>query len=287
MARYCNCAFKGYVEKAYNNIKSKWMSEHVEVAYLDSSHPNFEKEYQLLVHKDLSDFYEKILLIKDELVNNKFMKTVQIGSGHNFDVLHISGHLYQPLLYINGNDTTFIGDNGTSLIEIRPVPLNLGEKDFLMDIQHFADSDKGKDFMKDKELYLLRNKSKKGIGFFDASGFYPDFIVWLIAGSHQYISFVDPKGITRLKHFSDSKIELHKEIKVIEKSLNDDDITLNSYIISNTPLKDVLYWSEFNDKSEGPDANKVKQKFNDHHVYFQKEQKEVYIEMMLLSMMEE
>lgn len=83
--------------------------------------------------------------------------------------------------------------------------------------------------MKDKELYLLRNKSKKGIGFFDASGFYPDFIVWIIAGSHQYISFVDPKGITRLKHFSDSKIELHKEIKVIEKSLSGDDITLNSY----------------------------------------------------------
>ncbi len=48
-----------------------------------------------------------------------------------------------------------------------------------------------------------------------------------------------------------------------------------------------VYWSEFNDKSEGPDANKVKQKFNDHHVYSQREQKEVYIEMMLLSMMEE
>lgn len=278
---------KGYVEKAYNNIKSKWMSEHVEVAYLDSSHPNFEKEYQLLVHKDLSEFYEKILQIKDELVNNKFMKTVQIGSGHNFDVLHISGHLYQPLLYINGNDTTFIGDNGTSLIEIRPVPLNLGEKDFLMDIQHFADSDKGKDFMKDKELYLLRNKSKKGIGFFDASGFYPDFIVWLISGSHQYISFVDPKGITRLKHFSDSKIELHKEIKVIEKSLNDINITLNSYIISNTPIKEVFHWSEFNDKGEIPKVYEVQQKFNNHHVYFQREQKEVYIENMLISMMVE
>lgn len=50
-----------------------------------------------------------------------------------------------------------------------------------MDIQHFADLEKGKIFMKDKELYLLRNKSKKGIGFFDALGFYPDFIVWLIA----------------------------------------------------------------------------------------------------------
>ena len=144
-----------------------------------------------------------------------------------------------------------------------------------------------KKFRNSYAVYLLRNKSKKGIGFFDASGFYPDFIVWLISGSHQYISFVDPKGITRLKHFSDSKIELHKEIKVIEKSLSDDDITLNSYIISNTPFKEVLHWSEFNDKGEILDLNEVQMKFNDHHVYFQREQKEVYIEKMLLSMMAE
>lgn len=274
---------KGYVEKAYNNIKSKWMSGNVVVDYLDSSHPNFEKEYQLLIHKDLSDFYEKILQIKEELANNRFLKTVQVGSGHNFDILHISGHLYQPLLYINGNDTTFIGENGTSLIEIRPVPLNIGEKDFLMDIQHFADSEAGKDFMQDKELYLLRNKSRKGIGFFDASGFYPDFIVWLIVGEHQYVSFVDPKGILRLQQFSDDKIQLYRKIKDMERTLNDSNITLNSYIIANTPVKDVRNWAEFEGRTII--EKDIIDKFNNHHIYFQREQKEVYVRYMLNSMM--
>ena len=41
---------KGYVEKVYNNAKSRWMSQNVETAYLDSSHPNFEEEYLSLIH---------------------------------------------------------------------------------------------------------------------------------------------------------------------------------------------------------------------------------------------
>lgn len=277
---------KAYVEKAYNNIKSKWMGGHMVIDYLDPSHPNFETEYRLHIHKDLSEFYEKILQIKDELANNRFLKTVQIGSGNSFEALYIAGHLYQPLLYINGSDTAFMDDNGTSLIEIRPVPLNVGERNFLVDIQHFADSDKGRDFLKDKELYLLRNKSRKGIGFFDASGFYPDFIVWLIVGEHQYVSFVDPKGILRLKRFSDEKIELHKKIKDMEKLLKkDNDITLNSYIIANTPLSGVMHWAEFEGRAVV--EKDIIEKFNKHHVYFQREQQEVYIKDMLVSMMKD
>ena len=274
---------KGYIEKAYNIAKSKWMSEHVEIAYLDSSHPNFETEYQLHIHRDLKDFYDKILQIKDELENNTFLKTVQVGAGHNFDALYISGHLYQPLLYINGNDSTFKGVNGTSLIEIRPVPLNNGEKEFLVDIQNFVDSDAGKSYMQDKELYLLRNKSRKGIGFFDASGFYPDFILWLIVGKHQYVSFVDPKGILHLKAFNDSKIALHKNIKDIERTLGDRDITLNSYIIANTDLREVLHWTDFRNKTML--ENDVLQEFNHHNIFFPKYQKESYIMSMLESMM--
>jgi hypothetical protein len=33
------------------------------------------------------------------------------------------------------------------------------------------------------------------VGFFEAGNFHPDFIVWLIDKGHEYISFVDPKGI--------------------------------------------------------------------------------------------
>jgi hypothetical protein len=30
------------------------------------------------------------------------------------------------------------------------------------------------------DMYLLRNQSRKGIDFFEAGNFYPDFILWLL-----------------------------------------------------------------------------------------------------------
>jgi hypothetical protein len=55
--------------------------------------------------------------------------------------------------------------------------------------------------------------SKKGIGFFEANNFFPDFILWLVVGKKQYVSFIDPKGLRQIQGFSDPKIELHKTIK--------------------------------------------------------------------------
>jgi hypothetical protein len=133
-----------------------------------------------------------------------------------------------------------------------------------------------------RHLYLLRNKSKKGIGFFDTTGFYPDFIIWLVIGKHQYVSFIDPKGITHLHGFDDEKIQLYKSIReTIEPVLNDPDITLNSYIVADTELKEVKHWNDFGEHA----AEESKQKlFNEHHVYFQKDQQSSYIRLILESM---
>lgn len=62
-------------------------------------------------------------------------------------------------------------------------------------------------FFEDKELYLLRNRSRgKGIGFFEAGNFYPDFILWLLMDGKQYVTFIDPKGICNLRGFGDDKV---------------------------------------------------------------------------------
>ena len=43
---------------------------------------------------------------------------------------------------------------------------------------------------------LLRNLSKgRGVGFFEAGNFHPDFILWLVEEGRQQVIFVDPKGI--------------------------------------------------------------------------------------------
>ena len=272
---------KGYIEKAYNNAKSKWMSNNVEVAYLDASHPNFEAEYKIVIHKDLEDFYGKIEELKNTLANNEFSRTIQVAQTPNaFDALYISGHLYQPLLYLD--EKRYKHPEIGNLIEIKPVQLNQGERDFVCDIQRYFDNNP--EFFADKKLFLLRNKSKKGIGFFDATGFYPDFIVWVIVGEHQYVSFVDPKGISHVNGFSNPKIALHKLIREeIEPKLNDSDISLSSFIISNTPFSAVKHWVDFND-DEMRSVEQLKQ-FNQHNVLFQNDQKEMYVKMMMETML--
>lgn len=275
---------KSYVEKLYNNAKSRWMSLHVETAYLDTTHPNFEKEYQVLMHKELfknedeAGFCKAINKLKQELTEGTFSQSIKIANSSDFEALSIAGHLYQPLLYLNEN--AFKHRNLGKLIEIRPVALNKGERDFVCDIQRFFDGNPT--FFEDKSLYLLRNKSRKGIGFFDDSGFYPDFIVWLVVGEGQYVSFIDPKGITHLNGFSNSKVQLHKVIREeIEPGLHDANIILNSYIVSNSELKDVKHWVDFPEL----DLTSKQKKFNEHHIYFQRDQKEKYIGLILEDML--
>lgn len=275
---------KSYVEKAYNNAKSRWMSHNVVTAYLDSSHPNFEEEYHVLMHKDLfknedeAGFYKAINKLKQELAEGTFSKSIRIANSDNFEALYISGHLYQPLLYLN--EPEFKHKEIGKLIEIKPVALNKGERDFVCDIQRFFDNNQA--FFEGKSLYLLRNKSRKGIGFFEDRGFYPDFIIWLVVGEHQYISFIDPKGISHITGFSSSKIQLYKSIREdIEPGLHDSDITLNSYIVSNTEMKVVAHWVDFPDL----DLNSKQKIFNEHHIYFQGDQKKSYIRLILENML--
>ena len=166
-------------------------------------------------------------------------------------------HLYEPLLHLAG-----------SAVEIRPVPLNVGERRFVEDIKAYFDTEPT--LLKDAELYLLRNLSKgRGVGFFEAGNFHPDFIVWLLAGDRQYISFVDPKGIRNLG-FTDPKIQFFETIKHIEKRLADPAVTLNSFIISNTPSHVMkLQWAV--DKAA----------MTARHILFQDEDRNTYIQALL------
>ena len=58
------------------------------------------------------------------------------------------------------------------------------------------------------------------------------------------------------------------------------ELTLNSYIVSNTPLSAVKYWADF-DADVMKDSHKQIPLFNEHHVYFQGDQKETYVKRIL------
>jgi len=65
---------------------------------------------------------------------------------------------------------------------------------FVEDLKAFYDANP--DYFAHQELYLLRNLSKgRGVGFFEAGNFHPDFIIWQVLDGHQRVTFVDPKGI--------------------------------------------------------------------------------------------
>jgi len=71
----------------------------------------------------------------------------------------------------------------------------------------------------------------KGVGFFEAGNFHPDFIWWLLKGAQQYVTFIEPHGLLHEGPASE-KILFHRRIKDVEKRLNDPGVILNSFILS-------------------------------------------------------
>jgi len=252
---------KSFIERIYNYQKNKFYSDKIEVAILDSTHPNFVEEYNFLVKKTEDRLISKLQDLKEIVRKKEFKANFKIDN--DFEALYAGLHLYQPLIYI---------DKGKyeEVVKLQPVPLNKGERDLVEDLKSYFGCNT--EFFKDKQLYLLRNMSRKGIGFFEANNFFPDFILWLVIGEMQYVSFIDPKGLRQIQGLTDPKIQLHKTLKAsIQPKLNDPDIELDSFIISNTPYNQLSHWK----------GQESMEDFNSNHVLFQKEQREYYIQIII------
>lgn len=250
-----------YCERYYSFRKKEWELPHLEYRYLDESDPNFpqiseefpEGYYRILVEESQTEIIDKLKELKEDIDAGK-LRPWQFGG---LQAIPFGRHLYEPLLHLAGG-----------AVEISPVPLNRGERRFVEDLKAYCDSSPA--LLQDKELYLLRNLSKgRGVGFFEAGNFHPDFILWLIVGGQEYITFVDPKGIRNLGA-QDPKIQFYKTIKEIEQRLDDPTVTLNSFVISNTPVHEMqLLWG----------VNKAEMEA--WHVLFQREDKESYVPTLL------
>lgn len=249
---------KRYVDRYYKFKKQKFEGGHLEYRELSEDDPNFVSEYRLLIEQSRQDIVEKLKEIKS-MIEKGELQDVEFQSLH---AIAFGRHLYEPLIYV-----------GNELIEVKPVVLeNEGERDFVLDLQKYCDSENGKEFLKDKELYLLRNLSRgRGIGFFEAGNFYPDFILWVLVNGKQYVNFIDPKGLRNLEGPEDPKILFHRTIKDLEKQLGDSAIVLNSFIVSSTPLNQIKWWN----------GGMTKDQLEARNVLFQQDDKETYIEKLL------
>jgi hypothetical protein len=217
---------KKYMKSFYEYKKSEWESQFLEYRELDKikDKANLIDEYIVSVEDKETELIGILEKLEKQLKNKK----IPSSSKANLKVFGFDKHLYNPLIYTN---------KGVTSLQIKPIELNEGEKDFVEDLRDFV-KNKGNEY-NDIELFLLRNQSKTGFSFFAEGNFYPDFIMWIIKNGKQYISFIDPKGIRNLNPKNDPKINLSIQIKEIEKKLDDKNTILNSFIISNTNLSEL------------------------------------------------
>lgn len=230
---------KKYCEAFYADHQIRWESKHSEYVELP------ENELGLAEDKDGTPGY-RFSVDKNEHPGviaklQQLKEAVKAGRLKDFEAkqgvltsFNFGRHLYGPLIHISGS----VG------IQVAPVHLNDGERDFVLDLRGFYTANSP--YFADKELYLLRNQSKgKGIGLYtEKSPFYPDFILWLVKGDTQFVTFVDPKGIRNLNGLHDGKIQFCKGIKELETKLGDKQVVLNSFIVSTTPYKDGGWWDD-------------------------------------------
>ncbi len=252
---------KKYCDQFYLFYKNQFNSEHIEAVVLNETNENFVLEYDFRLNsaEDIEQYQNKVEELKEEVLKPTFNEVQIATEASAFDnVLH----LYKPLVYI--------GKTYENLIKVSPIALDKSEKQFLDDL--FTYVAKNPENLKDKEVHVLRNQSRKGIGFFaEGNNFYPDFILWVVEKDKQNIKFIDPKGIRNSRGMNDPKIQFHKVIKEkIQPQVESQGIVLDSYIISNTSYLEVNWKDSFEIKD-----------FNAENVYFQKENASNYIESIL------
>ena len=242
-------ALKCYMDKFYRYEKAKWEDKYLEYQKLEANDSNFVDGYKLTYtnaqgeDRYVEDIEWFVNCIK-ELLNNKkgipqYESKALSGALIAFD---FRAHLYTPLISLQA---------GGLKLTVQPLSLNGDEKDFVDKLRFFVDDNIN--MFAGKNLYLLRNKSKAGMGFFEAGNFYPDYIMWIDTPDTQYISFIDPKGLLHLQ-WDDPKIDFFATIKELEVRLQpssiDKRIVLNSFIMSATRSEDLRQWWSGKERTE-------------------------------------
>ena len=153
--------------------------------------------------------------------------------------LHLDEHLYAPLLLASDGLP-----DGAAVVKSVPMGLVGSERRFLLDLRsYWYDAWEAPDW-DDIDVFLLRNLPKKGIGFFQTGGFYPDFMLWMQRGDQQALAFVDPHGVV---HQEQEKLDLLGFIR--------GDLTqqlcfpIFAFIVTDTELKQVK-WLTGTDKEK-------------------------------------
>lgn len=201
--------------------------------------PGNQYSYTVQIERKEKELIRKIKNLAGDL--NKLLKE----DTKTLPRIYFDGSLYVPILL-----------QGKKINKISPAGLVESEQKFVLDLREYLRKNKDKFSV---EVYILRNFPKGGIGFFNLSGFYPDFIMWTKNGKRQTIVFIDPKGLEHTKELDDEKIQLKDEIKQLEQKLGKGNVVLESFILSKTPYEKLI---------EGRSTPPSKDDYIEHHILF-------------------
>lgn len=241
---------KKYIDRFYAHHRKRYEAKHMRYELMNRqlAFPFFkmsENHYAYTVQIDkketkLIENVKKLVEDLEQLVKQEEKKILPR--------IHFDRHLYLPILLKGVN---------RKIDKISPAGLEESEQDFLVNLKQYIEDNKRK--FKDYEIYLLRNFPKTGIGFFNLSGFYPDFIMWVKHKNRQCIVFLDPHGLEHEKTPDNEKIQLSKDIKQLEEGLGDKNVSLDSFVLSKTSYESLIM---------GRTKPESKEEFKAHHVLF-------------------
>lgn len=253
---------KEYINKFYSREEKAFLSDNLTYLMLDhSKHKEMFPENDEIIVKAPEKYKDVILELEDN-IKQLYKKDDDI-----LPTIHFDKHLYSPIASTK---------EGKKYKEVKtsPVRLNKGERDFLKHLREYV---RESDDFRGKEIFVLRNLSARGLGFYmESASFYPDFIVWVVDGNKQYIYFLDPKGILLGEtHFNNPKILwCNEDVPDLEKQIRNDlhendnptQVFISAFILSVTSFDKLKKnWSE---------GNTTVKNFNEKNVLFIDDSKE-------------
>lgn len=237
---FATSVLKLYIDKFCKYYREQWEAPRMTYQTLDASDNNFVSEYSFSYlpttgddpySSELEHFISDVKALLEAEGGLRQEKSAAHSTVIAFD---FRGHLYAPLICINGHGLT---------ISVSPVSLNKGEKQFVDYLREYCETYPAT--IAGADLFLLRNKSKVGMGFFEAGNFYPDYVLWIDFPDRQLVSFIDPKGLLRIMP-DNPKIDFYRKIKELQErlqpSMPEKKVILNSFIMSDTPSADLAHW---------------------------------------------
>jgi len=225
-----------YINKFYSGHESTWEQSQLSYISMDDElsrdQGNFLDSYTLEVKTSAEEFLSEL----QDAVEDDSLYSDDSGKPNR---VHFDRHLYLPLLA----EEASIGEDE---IDYSPPPLNEGEKRLVTNLRDYFQSKEGEKVLDTWEVFLLRNQSRgKGVGLLsDGNRFFPDFIMWLQNGETQHIIFLEPHGMVREgEPLEDHRVKFYEGCDSYEAELTErtgkDNVSLHSYVISQTSLNDV------------------------------------------------